>query len=128
MTFHFTPDASHEFEDFLDALEAELEIPPSRYEAAERSYHSVGDWLNRPESKLQRFDPQVYVQGSFRLGTAIKPLSEKDEYDVDAICEMRRMTKEHYSQSQLKDMLGSELAAYVEEKGMNKAATERRRL
>jgi len=127
MTFHFTPGASREFEDFLDALEAELEIPPSRYEAAERSYHSVGDWLNRPESKLQRFDPQVYVQGSFRLGTAIKPLSEKDEYDVDAICEMRRMAKEKYSQSQLKGMLGSELAAYVEEKGMNKPASERRR-
>ena len=90
-----------DLEVFLSDLEAELEVPESRYEAAERSYHSVGEWLHRPGSKVAAFDPQVYVQGSFRLGTAIKPLTQDDEYDVDAVCELRRFTKQQGTQQYL---------------------------
>jgi len=127
MTIHMQAGATREFEQFLEDLEAELEIPPSRYEAAERSYRSVGDWLGRPESKLQPFDPLVYSQGSFRLGTAIKPLNLDDEYDVDAICEVRRLDKSRITQARLKELLGHELDLYVRAKGMEKPLTERTR-
>ncbi len=51
----------------------ELQVPPSRYEQAERSYKSLAEWLHRRESTVRNDSPEVYVQGSFRLGTAIKP-------------------------------------------------------
>lgn len=60
-------------EELLEDLAAELEIPDSRYEAAERSYRSVGSWLERPASVLSQFHPFLYPQGSFRLGTVTSP-------------------------------------------------------
>jgi hypothetical protein len=114
-------------DDFLDDLEAELEITDSQYEAAERSYKSVGDWLNRPGSNLAAYDPSIYVQGSFRLGTAIKPLGEDDEYDVDAVCQLKRFTKQHGSQAKLKELLGRDLQAYASARNMLKPVEERRR-
>ena len=36
-------------EEFLEDLAAELEVPNERYDAAERSYKSVGEWLQREE-------------------------------------------------------------------------------
>jgi len=127
MNVHTQPGPTREFEQFLEDLEAELEIPPSRYEAAETSYRSVGDWLGRPQSKLQPYDPTVYSQGSFRLGTAIKPLNLSDEYDVDAICEVRLLEKSRITQARLKELLGEELALYVADRGMKKPATDRPR-
>ncbi len=114
-------------DNFLDDLEAELEITDSQYEAAERSYKSVGDWLNRPGSNLAAFDPNVYVQGSFRLGTAIRPLGDDDEYDVDAVCELKRFSKQDGSQAKLKELLGRDLHAYASARNMLKPVEERRR-
>lgn len=102
----------------LDSIVRELEVSDSRYEAAERSYKSVGEWLNRPESMLKPYQPDVYVQGSFALGTAIRPLSEDEDYDVDAVCELKRRTKSQVSQATLKQELGRELTVYAESKGM----------
>ncbi len=120
------PQLDTTLDDFLDDLEAEFQISPSQFAAAERSYTSVGEWLNRKDSSLARFDPQVYVQGSFRLGTAIKPLGEDDEYDVDAVCELKLLTKKHASQSKLKELLGAELQAYANARNMQKPVEERR--
>ena len=58
-------------EEFLEDLATELEVPKERYEAAERSYKSVGEWLQREDSSLMHLSPNTSVQGSFRLGTVI---------------------------------------------------------
>ena len=100
-------------EDLLEDLAESLQIPASRYEAAERSYKSVGDWLHRDASSLRQADPQVYIQGSFRLGTTIRPISEAEDYDVDLVCELS-LSKSRLTQAQLKVALGRELAAYAE--------------
>lgn len=114
-------------EKHLEALAEELEIPPSRYEAADRSYTSLGEWLQRPASTVLAYDPQVYVQGSFRLGTAIKPQSDAEDYDVDSICEFRGLVKSAVTQRQLKEKLGVEIKSYAREKGMSKPVEEGRR-
>ena len=75
-------------EELLEDLAASLQVPPSRYEAAERSYKAVGDWLCREMSSVCNMDPKVYIQGSFRLGTAIRPISDSEDYDVDLVCEL----------------------------------------
>ncbi|SDJ35120.1 hypothetical protein [Salipiger marinus] len=68
----FTLPNTRPLDDLLEDLVEELQVPPGRYEQAERSYKSLGEWLHRPESTVRESDPDVYVQGSFRLGTAIK--------------------------------------------------------
>ncbi|EHR03044.1 nucleotidyltransferase domain-containing protein [Bradyrhizobium sp. WSM471] len=111
----------------LEALAEELEIPQYRYEQAETSYRSLGDWLNRSVSSIRQFDPQVHVQGSFGLGTAIPPISDDEHYDVDAVCEFRNLTKGQISQAELKRRLGQEIRSYAASQSMKNPVEERRR-
>ena len=123
----FVPAITSQAERFLESLSEQLEIPQSRYESAERSYTSLGDWLHRPASSVTQYDPQVYVQGSFRLGTAIKPLNESEDYDVDSVCEFKSLGKSALTQQQLKAKLGVEVKAYAKAQGMTKPVDEGRR-
>jgi hypothetical protein len=119
--------ATRTAEDFLAALADELAISDARYEQAARSYDSLGRWLHRPESKVLRFDPEIYVQGSFRLGTAIRPLNEDEEYDVDSVCVLRLLSTSDISQEDLKDLVGDEIKAYARAHGMTKPVREGKR-
>ncbi len=96
----------------LEQLASKLDISDTHYEAAERSYISVGKWLNRPESTIAQYSPAIYSQGSFRLGTVIRPPSDEDAFDLDIVCELD-CTKEEITQKDLKDAVGFELTAYA---------------
>ena len=116
-----------EAEDYLEDLAEELRVSDTRYEQAARSYKSLGEWLHRPASSVRNYGPQVYVQGSFRLGTTIKPLNEAEEYDVDSVCELTSLTKQQVSQAHLKGLLGAEIEAYRRSQNMVKPLREGRR-
>ena len=116
-----------EAEETLEALAEELEIPQHRYEDAERSYKSLGDWLNRENSSIRQYEPQVHVQGSFGLGTVIPPIADDEHYDVDAVCEFRKLTKGQLSQQKLKRLLGDEIKLYAASQNMKRPVEERRR-
>lgn len=123
MPVYIPPQVEH----FLDALAAELAISDTRYEQAETSYTSLGDWLHRPDSTLRQYSPQVYVQGSFGLGTVIKPITEQEDYDVDSVCELRALSTAHLTQKKLKQMLEVEVRSYHKAHAMTKPVREGRR-
>ncbi len=114
-------------QEYLEALADELEISDARYRDAERSYKSLGEWLDRDESTIKAFDPVVYVQGSFRLGTVIRPLTAEEEYDVDAVLELKLLGMEHLTQSKLKELTGLEIEKYRQSQSMTKRLKEGRR-
>jgi hypothetical protein len=105
------------FERALERLAETLAISDTHYQAAERSYLSVAKWLNRPESSVSQHAPSIYSQGSFRLGTVIRPLTDEDCFDLDVVCEVS-FAKDQTTQEQLKNAIGKELAEYVKNKGM----------
>ena len=104
------PDSPEPLEKSLAEAVDELDVPASKYEDAERAYGAVGDWLNRDDSAIARYRPEIYPQGSFALGTAIRPLGE-GEYDVDAVC-LLALTETSVSQQDLKKMIGDRLRAH----------------
>lgn len=112
-------------EQMLEDLAAELEVPDSRYEAAERSYRSIGDWLERPESSLRRFRPVIYPQGSFRLGTVTKPANDQEHYDLDVVCELA-IRKFDTTQADVKALLGREVKGYAHRYSMESPGESRR--
>ena len=118
---------TNQAEDYLEALVDELEIPISRYEQADKSYKSLGDWLHRPESKVQHLAPDIYVQGSFRLGTVIKPISNDEQYDIDSVCVLEKLEKSDLSQADLKTLLGNEIKLYRKSRNITKVVQEGRR-
>lgn len=103
-----------------------IEIPQKKYEEAESRYQRIGEWLNREESTLSEYSPKIYPQGSFLLGTAIKPIKKEADYDVDAVCELDISTSD-ISQKELKKLIGLEIKAYCEENNFNKAPVDGKR-
>ena len=69
----------------LRHLADEIDVSPTRYQEAKDHYNAVGEWLGRDDSELAPFLPVVFPQGSFVLGTAIRPIGD-EEYDVDTVC------------------------------------------
>lgn len=67
----------------LENIIKNLDITPTMYKNAEDKYKSLARYL---EDKGLKCD--IYPQGSFSLGTVIKPLKEgkRKEYDLDFIC------------------------------------------
>jgi len=97
----------------IDILLKDLDLPHGAYEKAAARYQSLGEWFNRDESQLSKCDVHIFPQGSFRLGTAIRPLDQSDAYDIDLACKLRsNVTKDRHSQASLKTMVGTELESY----------------
>ena len=85
-----------------------MDIPEHVYEDATLKYEDVGNWLGAEDSDLLRYAPEIYVQGSFRLGTVVRPINEEDEYDIDLVCHLE-IEKEQTTQKDLKEMVGDRL-------------------
>ncbi len=93
----------------LEHLAESLDISPSKYKKAVERYKSAGEWLESGEYDCVE-KPRVGVQGSFRLGTVVRPLKEGKEsgYDIDFVCELPK-EKEAISPSVLKKTIGDRL-------------------
>ena len=114
-----------ELSEFLRRLADALDIPDSYYEKAVKRYKSLGEWLDRDDCTFEE-DSDVYPQGSFRMGTVVRPLSESDEYDLDLIAEFDA-PKSRWTQRELKNKLGAELRAYAYAHGIKAPVVEKQR-
>ncbi|MAT54440.1 MAG: nucleotidyltransferase [Saprospirales bacterium] len=97
-----------QYSDILEKLAEVLDITPSQYKAAVERYEAVGRWLSKEDSPLAQFNPVIYPQGSFRLGTVIKPITGEDEFDIDLVCLLETNCKDH-TQEEVKGMVGDRL-------------------
>ena len=104
-----------------------LDIPKSLYEKAAGRHRSLADWLQRKESKLAEFDPDIRPQGSFRYGTVNRPLRDDDQYDLDNVCLLRRLGKGKLTQQQLKELYGEEIKGYAKANSMLAPVEEKNR-
>lgn len=86
---------------------SKLDLDETRYRNAEGKYQAIGNWLNAENSALAQYSPQIYPQGSFLLGTVVKPLSS-DEYDIDLVCLLSGIHRAT-SPQEVKAMVGNRL-------------------
>jgi hypothetical protein len=103
-----TPRTNPDFDDLLVKTGSALDIPSDVYEDATLKYEDVGNWLGAQDSDLLQYAPDIYVQGSFRLGTVVRPINDADEYDIDLVCRLE-IAKEQTTQKKLKDLIGDRL-------------------
>ena len=82
-----------------------LDISPTNYKKAVDRYTSVGNMIEKKLKEKHNINCHVYVQGSFMIGTVIKPYGRDKEYDVDLVCECD-LVKERITAEQLKMMIG----------------------
>jgi len=88
-----------ELSDLLRAIADDLDIPGHMYEDAVVKYTEVGEWLAHEDSELAQYDPDIFPQGSFRLGTMVRPVNDSEEYDIDLVCHLK-IKKENTTQKE----------------------------
>ena len=67
--------------DFNKFMREHVNLNPSRYERLKRSDKAVSEYLSQNQVGFKRTERQ----GSNALGTAIRPVKDTDEYDVDRL-------------------------------------------
>lgn len=66
---------------------AALQLTPTLYQLAEEHYHATAKWVGAPGSWFYNYHPQIFPQGSFRIGTTTKPIL-RNEYDLDFVLQL----------------------------------------
>ncbi|MFY1661175.1 cyclic GMP-AMP synthase DncV-like nucleotidyltransferase [Micromonospora sp. WMMD1274] len=92
----------------LDGAVETLDISPHLHQLAVDKYEEVGSWLAEHGTP----DWRIYPQGSFRLGTVVRPNTPTGEYDIDLVCWLP-IAKESTTQAELKERVGRMLHAFL---------------
>ena len=112
----------------LEEIAKTIDIPDSAYETAERRYRDLGTWLEHPESICANYDPHIRAQGSFRLGTVIRPIGDDEAYDLDLSCELRQgISRATHTQKQVKTFVGDDVKSYRMARHIDKSVQEKHR-
>ena len=112
----------------IEEIAESIDIPDYAYEKADIRYKDLGEWFGRKEAHCHAFDPHIYSQGSFRLGTVIRPINDDEEYDLDMGCRLRvGITKATHTQQQLKVLVGADLEDYRVARGIKEKKEEKHR-
>ncbi|MCP5443392.1 MAG: nucleotidyltransferase [Chromatiaceae bacterium] len=112
----------------LERMVELLELPESAYQKAKDRYEDIGVYLSRETSACHDNDPHIFPQGSFRLGTAIRPLDEREEYDLDLACNLTQgISHRTHTQTDLKHLIGGEINSYREARNIKVPVEEKHR-
>lgn len=103
-----TNEIKTQFNEILEEIGNNLDISETQYKFAVQSYQAVGKWLADEKSLLSPYKPEILPQGSFLLGTMIKPVNDSDELDVDLVCKLEGK-KANWAQYHLKKIVGDRL-------------------
>lgn len=93
-------------EEFLRKIVETISISERMDEKARKSYQAVGKWLG---DGLDKYDVMIMPQGSFNLGTVVKPISEEDDYDIDLVCLLAKGKMLCLTDSEIKNLVGNRL-------------------
>jgi hypothetical protein len=96
--------------DLLENLGKVLDLSAAQYQAVIDRYNAVAAHLAKDNSNLKQFKPDIKPQGSFLLGTMIKPIIADDTLDVDLVCRLSGK-KDEWAQYHLKQAVGDQLKA-----------------
>lgn len=107
----------------LNRIGEELDIPEHIERSVISEYQGVAEWLHAEDSSLKQHEPQIYPQGSFRLGTTVRPYNSSGEYDIDLVCCLQ-FERKSISKKELKELVGNRLS---KNKTYNEMLTEKGR-
>jgi len=103
-----TNEQQKQFSSILEELGNALDITKEEYDAAVKSYNAVAQHLTRSGSLLKPYSPDILPQGSFMIGTIIRPVVEGDDIDIDLVCQLTGK-QDRWTQEKVKKLIGDEL-------------------
>ena len=88
-----------------ELLKERINITPEMEKKAEEIYKETSEFLS---NSLKKYSPDIFPQGSFKLKTIIRPVEDKDEFDLDFVC-LLDIAKSSINQEELYTLLGNTL-------------------
>lgn len=94
----------------LEGIASRLDISPTKYKQAVDRYTAVSSWIAEGEFEGVE-DIHFYPQGSFRLGTVVRPIinGQDADYDIDLVSEFQ-ISKDNINPKDLKQIVGLRIA------------------
>ena len=104
-----------EREQALQQAAEKLDIPPSKYKRARERFDTISARLLDAEYQGTTGEQEVYMQGSFKLGTEIRPYkgSKDADYDIDVVCCLGHQ-EENTTPRTVKHQVGDRLKVYYD--------------
>lgn len=81
-------------EELLARIAQQLELNPTRAERMEKAYNAIFELLKKDEAFFAGVEIELYVQGSKRIGTTVKPING-DDFDLDIVLHIHVLHKEY---------------------------------
>lgn len=79
-----------QIERILSDLASVINIGDTLFQTADDVYTDLGKWIEKKsEEEKSNYHVLIYPQGSFALGTVVKPITDKDDYDLDLVCQVQ---------------------------------------
>ncbi len=103
-----TTDQQKQISVLLNEIGKALDVTKTEYDHITTSYKAVGSYLAEDPSPLKAYSPQIRPQGSFLLGTAVRPVSEDADLDIDLVCELTKKPS-FWTQHTTKNAVGGRL-------------------
>ena len=103
-----TTEQKKQFSEILEELGKSLDISETQFNTAVSSYKAVGEQLSKEGGLLAIYRPEILPQGSFMLGTMVKPVHEDDDLDIDLVCNLIGKNR-NWTQKDLKKNVGDQL-------------------
>lgn len=89
---------------FLEHLASLLDVTESEFNEITEHYNAVGRFLANTK-ELSGLGLEIHPQGSFMLGTVVRPVCPEDDIDIDLVCEIQRKPS-FWTQKDLKNAIG----------------------
>ncbi len=94
--------------EILEELAKNLDVTEREFNIITTSYQAVGEHLAEKDNPLTPYKPSIHPQGSFLLGTVVRPISDEDDLDIDLVCELENKPA-YWTQYDLKKAVGDRL-------------------
>lgn len=88
--------------DLNDLLKEKINITQEMEQKAKDIYKETSEFLS---SQFASYSPDIFPQGSFKLGTIIRPTTGKDEFDLDFVCLLGKLKESDLNQEELYSLL-----------------------
>lgn len=108
-------------EELLARIAQELQLDKTRMERMESAYKAVFDLLKKDETFFNNLEIEIYVQGSKRIGTTVKPINDED-FDLDTVLHIYDLFSNHSP-----EQVYNELVRVIENDGYYKTICEKKR-
>lgn len=108
-------------EELLARIAQELQLDKTRMERMESAYKAVFDLLKKDETFFNNLEIEIYVQGSKRIGTTVKPINDED-FDLDTVLHIYDLFSNHTP-----EQVYNELVRVIENDGYYKTICEKKK-